>query len=51
MLAMHCQDLVLNQHHHASHSTVTCHLTHPGKGAEACQGRISMMQWALEMSN
>ena len=47
MLAMHCQDLVLNQHHHALDST--CYLTHPGGGAEACQGRISAMQRPLEM--
>ena len=29
-LAMHCQDLVLNQHHPPLDRT--CHLTHPGGG-------------------
>ena len=49
MLAMHCQDLVLNQHHPPLDST--CHFTQPlgGKGAVTCQGHIPVLQWALEM--
>ena len=49
MLAIHCQDPVLNQQCYALAST--CHLTHPGPrgGAVACQGHISEMQWASEV--
>ena len=44
---MHSKDPVLNQLYHALAST--CHLTHPGRGAVACQGHISVMQWASEV--
>ena len=48
ILAMHSKDPVLNQQYHALAST--CHLTHLGRGgAVACQGHISVMQWASEV--
>ena len=41
MMAMTYQDQVLNQHHPIPDST--SHLTHPGGGAVACMGHISVM--------